>query len=222
MPLPRFATLDPARRAAILGAAAEEFARAGLAGASYNRIIAAAGVSKGAMYYYFDNKEDLLLTVLDDLSERSAAAIGELGPVRDAAGFWAEVGALSARATAFFHGDPKVAALAKQLLRAPPEAAVGRAIADYTRRIQVHTAELLRRGQAVGAVRSDLPLELLAQLLTGLGESLDRWLFAHWATLGPAEAAALPAQVLDLFVRLAAPRPPGARATDPRPRRKPP
>ena len=91
MPLPRFATLDPDRRAAILTAAAEEFARAGLEGASYNQIIARAGASKGAMYYYFDNKEDLFLTVVDDLAARAVAAIGGLAPFTDAAGFWREM-----------------------------------------------------------------------------------------------------------------------------------
>ncbi len=222
MPLPRFATLDPSRRAAILRAAAEEFARAGLEAASHNRIIAAAGVSKGAMYYYFDNKEDLLLTVLADLAERSAAAIGEAGPFCDAAGFWAEVRALNVRALAFFLGDPNVAGLAKQLMRASPMAPIGHAIADYTRRVQTYTTGLLHRGQVVGAVRTDLPLELLAHLITGLGESIDRWLFAHWESLGPAERAALPDQLIDLFARLAAPQPPGAPPRNARTRRKQP
>lgn len=219
VPLPRFATLDPSRRAAILGAAVDEFARAGLEGASYNRIIAGAGVSKGAMYYYFDNKEDLLLTVLADLAERSAAAIGELGAVRDVAGFWAEVKALNARAIAFFLGDPNLARLAKQLMRSAPGAPLGLAIADFTRRIEAYTAGVLHRGQAVGAVRTDLPLELLAHLCTGLGESIDRWLFTRWESLAPADMAALPDLLVDLFMRLVAPLPPGAGARDSRPKR---
>lgn len=219
MPLPRFATLDPSRRAAIFGAAAEEFARAGLEGASYNRIIAGAGVSKGAMYYYFDNKEDLLLTLLTDLAERSAAAIGEPGPFGDVAGFWAEVKALNARAMAFFLGDPNVARLAKQLMRVAPGAPLGLAIADFTCRVEAYTTGLLERGQAVGAVRTDLPLELLAHLITGLGESIDRWLFTRWESLTPAEMTVLPDQLTNLFVRLAAPQPPDAGARDPRPKR---
>lgn len=207
MPLPRFATLAPERRAAILGAAAEEFSRAGLEGASYNRIIALAGASKGAMYYYFDNKEDLFLTVVGDLAGRAAAAIG--GPVEfsDAAGFWRELRALCARMVAFFLGDPAVAGLAKRLLSATPESALGRAVADHTHKLEQYTADLLRRGQCVGAVRTDLPVELLAHLLTGVGEAVDRWLFARWEQLQPSDLAALPDQCVDLFARLAAPDP---------------
>ena len=64
MPLPRFDKLDDPRKRAILAAAAEELAERGFAGASYNRIIERAGISKGAMYYYFADKDDLYRTVL--------------------------------------------------------------------------------------------------------------------------------------------------------------
>lgn len=210
MPLPRFATLAPERRAAILAAAAEEFGRAGLEGASYNRIIARAGVSKGAMYYYFDNKEDLFLTVLADLAERAGAAIGAPGEFTDAAGFWREMRALCARTAEFFLSQPSVAGLAKSLLAAPAAAGdtlLAGPLREYTGRLERYTAELLRRGQEVGAVRTDLPVELLAHLLTGLGEALDRWLFARWEQLDAAELAALPDRYIDLFARLAAPEP---------------
>ena len=64
MPRPRFAKLDPAKKEAILTAALEAFASHGFDGASYNQIIEKAGISKGAMYYYFDDKEDLFATVV--------------------------------------------------------------------------------------------------------------------------------------------------------------
>lgn len=207
MPLPRFATLPADRRAAILAAAAEEFARAGLEGASYNRIIARAGASKGAMYYYFDNKEDLFLTVVADLAERAVAAIGGPGPFTDPAGFWREMRALCARAMAFFLADPHVAGLGKQLITAGSDSPAGRAVAGHTLRLEAFTADLLRRGQAVGAVRTDLPVALLAHLLTGLGEAMDRWLLTRLDQLDPAELAGLPDQYIDLFARLAAPSP---------------
>lgn len=217
MPRPRFLALPAARRAEILAAAAEEFARGGLEGASYNRIIAAAGASKGAMYYYFDNKDDLLLTLVADLAERCAAAVGGAEEFRDAAGFWAEVRALGARAVAFFLADPAVAGLARRLIQASPESPPGRAIAGYTRRVEGFTAALLRRGQAVGAVRTDLPLDLLAHMVTGLGEAIDRWLLARWPELDAAALAALPDQTVDLFARLVAPAAP---RTDPKTRKK--
>src|SRR5689334_2000875 len=64
MPRPRFDRLSSERRAALLEAAAQEFAQHGYADASLNHILERAGVSKGAVYYYFDDKEDLFLTVV--------------------------------------------------------------------------------------------------------------------------------------------------------------
>jgi TetR/AcrR family transcriptional regulator len=52
-------------RAAILRAAENLFARAGLDGARTEAIASAAGVNKALLYYYFKSKEDIYLAVLD-------------------------------------------------------------------------------------------------------------------------------------------------------------
>ena len=53
-------------RAAILSAAEQVFAKAGLAGARTDDIAAAAGVNKALLYYYFKSKRGLYEAVLDD------------------------------------------------------------------------------------------------------------------------------------------------------------
>lgn len=58
---------DPARnQGRILRAATEEFARYGLGGARVDRIAARAGANKRMLYYYYGNKDDLFLAVLED------------------------------------------------------------------------------------------------------------------------------------------------------------
>ena len=57
---------DPDRtRQRILDAATAEFARYGLGGARVDRIAARAGANKRMLYYYFGNKDDLFLAVLE-------------------------------------------------------------------------------------------------------------------------------------------------------------
>ena len=57
---------DPARaRARILAAATAEFARYGLGGARVDRIAARAGLNKRMLYYYFRDKDNLFLAVLE-------------------------------------------------------------------------------------------------------------------------------------------------------------
>ena len=55
---------DPAR-ARILAAATAEFARYGLGGARVDRIAARAGLNKRMLYYYFRDKDNLFLAVLE-------------------------------------------------------------------------------------------------------------------------------------------------------------
>ena len=57
---------DPAKnQARILAAATDEFARHGLGGARVDRIAARAGANKRMLYYYYGNKDDLFLAVLE-------------------------------------------------------------------------------------------------------------------------------------------------------------
>jgi AcrR family transcriptional regulator len=66
---------DPARnQERILKAAVAEFARYGLGGARVDRIAARAGANKRMLYYYFGNKDDLFLAVLEDSYARIRSA----------------------------------------------------------------------------------------------------------------------------------------------------
>src|SRR3954471_3518756 len=53
-------------REALLAAALEVFAERGYGQAGVDEIAAAAGYSKGALYWHFSSKEDLLLTLVDE------------------------------------------------------------------------------------------------------------------------------------------------------------
>jgi TetR/AcrR family transcriptional regulator, transcriptional repressor for nem operon len=50
-----------------LQAAFQEMQRSGFRSAELDAILAAAGVTKGALYYYFDNKEALGYAVVDEV-----------------------------------------------------------------------------------------------------------------------------------------------------------
>ncbi|TAK44560.1 MAG: TetR family transcriptional regulator [Betaproteobacteria bacterium] len=70
---------DPERnQERILRAATEEFARHGLGGARVDRIAAGAGANKRMLYYYYGNKEDLFLAVLEAAYARIRSAEREL------------------------------------------------------------------------------------------------------------------------------------------------
>ncbi len=62
-----------ARRAAIRRAALREFAQNGIAATSMSKIADAAGVSRPALYQYFDNKQDLFAAAFIQLFEEQGA-----------------------------------------------------------------------------------------------------------------------------------------------------
>ena len=56
---------------------------------------------------------------------------------------------------------------------------------------------MLRRGQELGVVRTDLPLDLLAALFIAVDDANDRWVLAQWETLDTAELAQVVGRVMD-------------------------
>ena len=60
-------------RAALLDAAYADFVRRGFEAAGLDDIAEAAGLSKGALYYHFDGKEELFLALVEQRLERRAA-----------------------------------------------------------------------------------------------------------------------------------------------------
>lgn len=73
-------------RAAILAAAADAFAQAGLAGARTDAIATAAGVNKAMLYYYFKSKNRLYEAVVEDhfeeFNRRALEVLAAPGPAR--------------------------------------------------------------------------------------------------------------------------------------------
>jgi AcrR family transcriptional regulator len=78
-----FGRLAPEKRRQVLDAAARVFARKGLDGANIRELSTACGVSRGSLYDYFKNKEELLETVaqlaLSEMAETHERAIEEGG-----------------------------------------------------------------------------------------------------------------------------------------------
>lgn len=176
----RFENLEPERKEAILAAAADEFATHGYAAASLNRIIETAGISKGSLYYYFDDKADLFSSVVEATMERlltvmEGLALSDL----EASNYWPTVREVGLRSIDLMKEDTWYVRLAMAFprLRDEPEAVEGvRPMLEWSREF---TTTFLRRGRELGAVRRDLPLGLLVEVTMAVDEAGDRWMVDH-------------------------------------------
>lgn len=69
-----FANLDASKQNRIINAALKEFTDKGFDQASTNQIVKDAGIGKGMLFYYFSNKKDLYLYLINyclDITERT-------------------------------------------------------------------------------------------------------------------------------------------------------
>jgi TetR/AcrR family transcriptional regulator len=154
-------------RAAILNAAAREFAREGIAGARTDAIARSAHVNKALLYYYFKDKESLYRAVLDHVFSGLAVAIdtvldGNLPPREK---ILAYVGA---------HFDyiahhalyPRIVHAELTRARAGNTAQFERIVQQYFRPLFGKIADILRQGQAAGDFRPVDPMQFIPSMIS--------------------------------------------------------
>jgi AcrR family transcriptional regulator len=172
-----------ARRREILAGARTCFARHGYEGATVRRLEDEIGLSRGAIFHHFRDKESLFLAVAEDDAAAMVATVAEHGIVqvmRDLLGRAAEPPVETT-------GEPEVAGwLGTQLevsrrLRTDPEFA--KRWAARSEAISAATRDRLTRQREAGVLRADVPVDVLAQFL----ELAYDGLVLHLATGRPAD-----------------------------------
>ncbi|HET7631625.1 MAG TPA: TetR/AcrR family transcriptional regulator [Gemmatimonadaceae bacterium] len=203
----RFDNLDPEKQHRLFEAAADEFSSHGFEGASLNRIIDRAGMSKGSLYYYFNDKSDLFATVVE---RATAAVMKRVGGFSlddlTAETFWPQFEGAVRRSADFMQRNEWFVKLGRSFyrLRGAGGRKATKRVFDW---IGSWTTTILARGQQLGVVRTDLPLDFLVELTLAIGETGDRWLLTRWHDLSPAERERTIAAEMDAFHRLLEPRP---------------
>jgi AcrR family transcriptional regulator len=206
MARPRFHNANPSKQDAILRAAAAEFARYGYEASSINRILGAAGLSKGAFYYYFDDKADLAVTVLQWAYRDVLAIVDKIELPEDGARFWDTLRKYIDDTMAVVRRSPHMNELGSRLgfalmkdkeLRERVMGTFVRATAPFV--------QLWKRGQELGAVRDDLPVEMLVAIFGSIKEGLMRPFLPDERVPTTEEIERLAAIQLDLFRRIAEP-----------------
>jgi AcrR family transcriptional regulator len=211
MPRPRFEKLPPERRAHILEVAAREFGALGYEGASLNRILEKADLSKGAAYYYFDDKADLFLTVVRHSMEQQLL-VAQLRPEELRADtFWDVARTTYRRQFLIFRQHPWLMGVARAVWTLPAQLREGGPLAVLFEQGQSVSRAILERGRELGVVRDDVPVELLVEWVGAIDGTGDRWLLANWERLDDEALQRHADLVVDGFRRLLTPAQPGGK-----------
>jgi AcrR family transcriptional regulator len=151
-----------ARRRQILDGARVCFARHGYEGATVRRLEEETGLSRGAIFHHFRDKESLFLALARDDAQRMADVVAEQGLVQVMRELLGRPGA---------DGDWLGTRLeVSRRLRTDPEFR-GR-WAEQSRALTEATRQRLRRQADAGKLRDDLPVEVLARYLELVLEGL--------------------------------------------------
>lgn len=205
MPRPRFDKLPPDRKQRILLSAAQAFASHGFEKASLNSIVEAAGISKGSVYYYFDDKTDLFATVLRDLWDRLFTIDDVDLAVLDRGNFWPTIESWYVEVLESMTRIPWIVGLGKAVYSLPPEVLTGTVFGEQLDQLRRLAGNLIEHGQKLGVVRADMPPTLLLALLAGAAMASDRWMVEHWDSVGADEMTRLSLRLFHVFRALMAP-----------------
>lgn len=145
------------RRAEILDAAQRTFARHGYEGATVARLEEETGLSRGAIFSYFESKEALFVAVFAQSSDQLV-------------GIWLERG-FRALLDAIAHEDPDwLAVQIEAARRVRTDEAFRKQVAKLERDVAAQRKE--RYARLSETVRNDVPIEVVAQFLSLLANGL--------------------------------------------------
>ena len=195
----RFQNVTPEKQAAILDAAAAEIAAHGLSGASINRVITAAGMSKSSFYHYFEGKDDLYAAVTQRALDDLLAAMVPDAPPATASDYWAMWEAMYRAFLQRQLTDPVLAALNWSAIQARADGTAHPALELLAGQMRQWLEALILQGQELGAVRTDLPQDLLMDATFGMLEGGDRWFAATWSEMSETRVAEAAARIVGLL-----------------------
>ncbi|MEV6799037.1 helix-turn-helix domain-containing protein [Micromonospora rifamycinica] len=146
-----------ARRQEILGAARACFARHGYEGATVRRLEEATGLSRGAIFHHFRDKDSLFLAVAEDDAAVMVTTVARNGLVQVMRDLLAR--AVSPDTTGWLGSQLEVS----RRLRTDP--AFARRWAERSAAIAEATRDRLVRQREAGVLREDIDIDVLAQFL---------------------------------------------------------
>ena len=185
-------------RKELLAIAIDCFARYGYQGTSIERLASAAGVTKGALYYHFRDKEQLLFeAVTDRIAEFEQRVVGTVTPLTDPARALAEIARVCVQIATKNNLRRFILTLMVEALDTNPR--LSEAFRGILRRFRSYLAGIVRLGQEQGVFRRDIDPALAATLFAGgvIGAELQ-----HYQDPGRVDLATAMQGVVDELIAL--------------------
>ncbi len=181
------ARMRPEKRAALIDAAAREFASRTFEEASLNRIISTCGMSKSSFYHVVDSKDDLFALVVTDLAAAARGFWIPPAPDSFSDGFWDRARSVWDDIARTWPDSPELTLL-WHIVYANTDSPAVRRLAD---RVEEWVRAVLIAGREAAAIDVECPLELQTLAVFSLLRTFDEWALhlteSDSPTVGPEE-----------------------------------
>ena len=174
MPKDTFFNLPEEKRERVIQVALEEFAQHGYAQASVSRMVRRAGIAKGSIYQYFDDKKDLYLYLIRLAGEAKVRFMAQEKPPAGRDFFEDFRGQLLAGAR-FGLASPRnqlYVQVASKMYASPIRDEM---LAKMKEMSEAYLADLVRAAQEKGQIRTDVPVELVTYFLNAVMSEFHRY-----------------------------------------------
>jgi AcrR family transcriptional regulator len=175
MPKPTFLNLSDEKRRAFLKIALAEFADNDYNSASVSKIVEKAGIAKGSLYQYFEDKQDLFLYLLEVSNQELLDAIRQSPPPDPQAGFFETLRwqmSITVRTAVQY---PTQSSLARRAYTSPLP--FRDKMLEQARKVRSeHFEAMVRKAQKNGELRPDLDPAVASFMVQGLMSDLGPFL----------------------------------------------
>ncbi|MBE1457623.1 AcrR family transcriptional regulator [Nocardiopsis terrae] len=165
----------------LLGAATRLFAEKGFESTSVQEVVAAAGVTKGAMYHYFGSKDDLLHEIYARVLRMQTDHLVEISSREEPVAERVHAAAADVIVTSIANlDDTKI--FFRSMHQLAPEKQ--RSVRAERRKYHELFRAMIGQGQSEGVFRDDVPAELVVDYFFGSVHHLGTWYRSQGALSG--------------------------------------
>ncbi|MBI9012116.1 MAG: TetR/AcrR family transcriptional regulator [Clostridiales bacterium] len=171
MPFSRFDQVNEEKKTIILETALDAFIENSFKVASINKISKNAGLSAGALYYYFQDKEDLFNTTLDYAQRELWNLFGEIETLFETYGYWEGITELVLKRFELNITHPRYMKLFQRVLLSKDAIEL-----EGRNKLMKGFNDIFEYGYKHGYIRTDLPKEFLFSIHFNMTITINQWL----------------------------------------------
>jgi len=171
MPFSRFEQVNEEKKTIILETALDAFIENSFKAASINKISKNAGLSAGALYYYFQDKEDLFYTTLDYAQRELWNLFGEIENLFETYGYWEGITELVMKRFEVSISHPRYMRLFQRVLLSKDAVEL-----EGRNKLMEGFSDIFEYGYDNGHIRTDLPKAFLFNIHFNMTITINQWL----------------------------------------------